>query len=136
MASRRLEDLAPQMFLPTVLLLAKIVEAGIAVVVIETTRTLEEHERNLAAGRSWVKRSKHIDGLAIDLAPYDTYQLHGPDKLRWDSEDPVWQKIGKFGEELGFRWGGRWQQRDMGHFEYQPGLTLSAPCVASVKFFL
>jgi hypothetical protein len=54
------------------------------------------------------------------LAPYDVYALAGPDKLMWDSANPVWGKLGAIGERLGLRWGGRWRQKDMGHFEYVP----------------
>jgi D-alanyl-D-alanine carboxypeptidase-like protein len=67
---------------------------------------------------SWTPNSKHLTGDAIDLVPYDVYTLHGPDKLRWDATDRAWQIMGDIGEKLGLRWGGRWQQKDMGHFEY------------------
>ena len=50
--------------------------------------------------------------------PYSLWSLHGPVKLDWDATDPVWQKLGAIGEALGLRWGGRWKQADMGHFEY------------------
>jgi len=39
-------------------------------------------------------------------------------KLQWDASDPIWLRIGTIGEALGLRWGGRWTQKDMGHFEY------------------
>lgn len=100
-------------------LIARLAETGIAVMIVDTLRTPEEHAANLAAGVSWTARSKHLDGLAIDLAPYETYQLHGPDKLKWDATDPVWARMGAIGERLGLRWGGRWQQKDLGHFEAQ-----------------
>ena len=98
-------------------LLARCVEAGISVMVIDTLRTLAEHEENLAKGVSWTKRSRHLDGLAIDICPYSVFELHGPDKLQWDENDPIWKKIGEIGEALGLRWGGRWAKKDMGHFE-------------------
>ena len=94
-------------------------EAGYPLMIIETLRTPEEHAANLAAGRSWTQHSKHLDGLAIDVAPYATYQLHGGNKLDWHTNDPVWQVLGEIGEKLGLRWGGRWQQKDMGHFELE-----------------
>jgi hypothetical protein len=116
--SRRLDDLAP-VFRPLAIeLIARCVEAGIGVMIVDTLRTPEEHAENLRRGVSWTSRSKHLDGLAIDLAPYDVYALAGPDKLMWDSANPVWGKLGAIGERLGLRWGGRWRQKDMGHFEY------------------
>ena len=45
------------------------------------------------------------------------FELHGPEKLQWDADDEIWHRIGEIGESLGLRWGGRWKQRDMGHFE-------------------
>ncbi len=115
---RKLDDLDPR-FLPLALaLLARLVEAGIPVLIVETRRTEAQHLEDVANGRSWIARSTHQDGLAIDVAPYDTYQLHGDDKLRWDATDPVWNRIGLIGEGLGLRWGGRWVQKDLGHFEY------------------
>lgn len=116
--SRRLNDLDSR-FRPLAFeLLARLVEAGIAVQIVDTLRTPAEHAANLAAGRSWVQRSKHLDGLAIDVCPYDTYALHGPDKLQWNAADPVWEKIAIIGERLGLRSGYRWAVKDCGHLEY------------------
>ena len=38
--------------------------------VVDGKRSLEEHKINLLKGKSWIKRSKHIDGLAIDIVAY------------------------------------------------------------------
>lgn len=38
---------------------------------------------------------------------------------------PDYEEIGKIGEAIGFRWGGRFQFRDYVHFEYTAGLTLA-----------
>ena len=116
--SRKLDDLA-EVFRPVaMILLARLVEAKIPVLIVDTLRTPAEHQANLAAGVSWVKHSKHLDGLAIDLVPYSLFELHGTKKLEWDTSDPVWQDMGEIGEALGLRWGGRWTVKDMGHFEY------------------
>lgn len=126
--SRKLDDLSPRFRPLAFQLLARLTEAGIPVMIIDTLRTPEEHAANLANGTSWTQRSKHlpdIDGKsnAIDICPFAIYDLVGPDKLQWDAGHPVWKKIGDIGEGLGLRWGGRWKQRDMGHFEYPtPGV--------------
>lgn len=115
--SRALNDLSPR-FKPLAMeLLARCVEAGIPVMVIDTLRTAAEHQINLAKGVSWTNHSKHLDGDAIDICPYNTFLLAGPDKLQW-APGPVWTQIGLIGEKLGLHWGGRWSTPDLGHFEY------------------
>lgn len=123
--SRLLNDLAPE-FRPLAFeLIARCAEAGICLLIVDTIRTPAEQAANIANGVSWTTNSKHLPqpphslSHAIDVAPYEIYQLHGPDKLQWNNDDPVWQKIGAIGEALGLRWGGRWTQKDMGHFEYR-----------------
>lgn len=115
--SRRLNDLDPRFRPLAIELLARCVESGIMVMIVDTLRTPAEHAANLAAGTSWTTRSKHLDGLAIDIAPYDQYNLYGPDKLKWSAADPIWERIGAIGKSLGLRWGGKWKIPDLGHFE-------------------
>lgn len=116
--SRRLDDLSAR-FKPLAFeLLARLTEAGIPVMVIDTLRTPEEHAANLAKGVSWTQHSKHLDGDAIDICPFAIFDVVGHNKLLWDSGHPVWAKVGAIGEAIGLRWGGRWKQKDMGHFEY------------------
>lgn len=119
--------------------LARLVERGIAVMIVQTGRTLAEHQTNLASGASAVPLSKHLPRRlrwtivgtaddeksdAIDLCPYSTYQLKGDDKLQWkDDESPeataAFAAIGELGEAHGLRWGGRWQTpHDPGHLEW------------------
>ncbi len=100
-------------------LLARLVEARIAVCIVNTRRTQAEQDAAVARHVSWVTHSKHQDGLAIDLAPYATWALSGDNKIDWDTSDPVWLRMGTIGESLGLRWGGRWSKTpDWGHFEY------------------
>jgi peptidoglycan LD-endopeptidase CwlK len=116
--SRALDDLSPRFRPLAVELIARCVEHGIAILIVDTLRTPQEHAQNIANGVSWTKNSKHLTGDAIDICPYEVYQLSGPDKLKWATSDPVWSRIGRIGESLGLRWGGRWTVKDMGHFEY------------------
>lgn len=116
--SRTLSDLHPTFYPLACELIAKFVEAGIPVMIIGTGRTEEEHQANLAKGVSWVVRSKHLDGLAIDVAPYEEFSAHGPDKLSWDAGNPIWAKMADIGESLGLRCGYRWKKKDCGHYEY------------------
>jgi len=121
--SRALNDLDGRFRPLAIELIARCAEAEIPVLIVETLRSAEQHAINLARGVSWTLHSKHLDGLAIDICPYLVYDLHGPDKLEWQTEDPVWQRLGAIGERLGLRWGGRWTQKDMGHFELETSAT-------------
>jgi peptidoglycan L-alanyl-D-glutamate endopeptidase CwlK len=115
--SRALDDLSGEFKPVAIELLARLCEAGIPCMVIDTLRTKAEQQLNIAKGVSWTQNSKHLTGDAIDLAPYYIYNLNGPDKLQWDAKDPIWQKIGQIGKSLGLIWGGDWKVKDMGHFE-------------------
>lgn len=119
--SRRLDDLSPRMRPLAVEFLARLVEAGIMVLIVDTLRTPAEQEANVAKGVSWTLKSKHLTGDAIDICPYETYALHGPDKLKWDETDPVWQRLGQIGEPIGLKWGvvKNGKRFDLGHFEYR-----------------
>ncbi len=121
--SRALNDLSSKFRPLAVEFLARLVEEGVHVLIIDTLRTEAEQAANIAKGVSWTKNSKHLADAegksnAFDICPLSVYELDGPDKLQWDAGHPVWKKIGAIGEGLGLRWGGRWQQKDMGHFEY------------------
>lgn len=114
----RLDSLDPRFKPLAIELLARLVEARLPVLIVNTRRTQVEQDAAIARYVSWVKHSLHQDGLAIDLAPYSVFALHGDDKVQWDPHDPAWLKMGEIGEALGLEWGGRWAHADMGHFEY------------------
>jgi hypothetical protein len=120
-----LDSLDPRFQPLAIALLARLTEARLAVLIVNTRRTAGEQIAAVARGVSWVQHSLHEDGLAIDVAPYETFALHGDDKLQWDTHDRVWLQIGAIGEALGLRWGGRFPPpngagigKDPGHFEY------------------
>ena len=57
-------------------------------------------------------RSKHIQGLAIDLVPVKDGQYW------WNAPQQVWERMGEIGENCGLKWGGRWKDlQDCPHFE-------------------
>lgn len=134
--SRALDDLSSTLRPIVFEVLARLTEAGLAVMIVDTLRTEAEHQANLAAGTSKAKLSYHLPrhlrlnlppsltdpdrgkSDAIDLAPFAQWQLHGPDKLQWDPADPAWKVIGRIGEGLGLEWGGRWANpHDPGHLQ-------------------
>lgn len=134
---RSLASLSSEFRLKVNAVLAGLTERGVAVMIVQTGRTVAEHQANLASGASRAAVSKHlprmlqpITGLpepdkcdAIDLCPFDTYALRGPDKLQWsDDTSPeavaAFKAIGELGEAEGLRWGGRWHDpHDPGHLE-------------------
>lgn len=123
--SRALNDLDSRLLPKVFELIARAAEHGIPVLIVDVLRTDAQQRVNVARGASATQQSKHLpqppDGksLAIDLCPYEHFELHGPDKLSWDSADPSWAVLGAIGEGLGLRWGGRWKDpHDPGHFEW------------------
>ena len=120
--SKLLSDLDP-IFLPIAQsLIQKCAEAGVPIAVIETRRTEAEHQAQVAKGLSWTKHSLHQDGLAIDVCPKELLSIP-----RWRPEPPLWDTVGEIGERLGLRWGGRWKQKDLGHFEMQRVFPAGTP---------
>lgn len=132
--SRRLNDLSSD-FLPlATMLLARLVERGVPVLIVDTLRTEAEHQENLRRGTSKTALSRHLPRRlrtpippshpdaeksdAIDVAPYEQFLLHGADKLQWDPADPVWGIIQEEVEKLGLISGRRWRDpHDPGHAE-------------------
>lgn len=130
---RSLDSLSSVLYPKACELIARATARGVALMVIQTLRTPGEQAQNLAVGTSQIKLSKHlprrIRGFpttdpdidkcdAIDLAPYEQFLLHGPDKMNWDGEDPAWRVIIEEAERVGLRSGGRWlQPYDPGHAE-------------------
>lgn len=80
-------------------------------------RTDAEQRGFIAAGVTWVLRSKHQDGLAIDIMAIDPATGKGS----WAKQ--LYYRIAPAfyacGEHLGYpiTWGGEWTKQDLVHFE-------------------
>lgn len=138
MPDRSLDSLSSDFYPLACQWIARVAARGVAVMVIQTSRTWEEHKANLAAGTSGTALSLHLPRIfrweptlavlspddklksdAMDIAPYEVYASHGPDKIAWDTKNPAWGIIGEEAERVGLRWGGRWQKPfDPGHAEF------------------
>lgn len=84
-------------------------------VVIDGGRTAAEHKKNLENGKSWIKRSRHQDGAAIDVAAF----VDG--KITYDPE-PYYQIAGAYylcsdNLKIPIVWGGEWRAQDLMHIE-------------------
>lgn len=129
MTSRRLEDLHPLMRPMVGAFLVFCAGEGIDILVTCTYRSDEEQARLYAQGRTKpgakVTNAKpgqsmhnfRFDGkpasLAVDVVPMQ----HG--KPVWSASAPVWQRVGKLGEEAGLEWAGRWKRfREFPHFQH------------------
>ena len=83
--------------------------------IIDGVRTLEEQAAYVAQGVSWTMKSKHLDGLAIDIMAY----VGG--KGRWEAA--LYEKIAPAFKSaavdagVAIVWGGDWAQKDYGHYE-------------------
>jgi len=140
MPDRSLDSLSSAFYPKACALIAHVTARGVACMVAQTGRTVAEHQQNLLAGTSGTMLSLHLPrymrwrpeaewGLAlldadreksdaIDLVPYEQYQLHGPDKANYDGLDPAYGVICEVAERLGLRSGGRWRKPfDPGHAE-------------------
>lgn len=126
MGSRTIYDIDPRIFPRVCKFLADCTDQGIPLMIINVLRSEEEQIENIKNGVSWTANSKHLPqdtfgkSFAIDVCPYEVFQLHGPDKLQWNTNDLVWEKIGEIGKATGAVWGGDWKQKDMGHFQWNP----------------
>lgn len=131
--SRKLEDLESSFRGKVHEFLAKLMEVGLYVVVVDTLRTKKEQEENVKKGVSWTLNSRHLVGKAVDVCPVASYMGLGTTKLNWDDVNPAWARIGEIGERVGLKWGvwvkrpglkvPDWRRRgelvniDLGHFE-------------------
>jgi hypothetical protein len=101
---------------------------GINLIITDGFRTYAQQNYLYAQGRTRKGKkvtnakggqSNHNFGLAFDVVPFEN------GKINYESKN--WQKIGRIGKSLGFKWGGDWQGDlvDLPHFEMMFGNTLS-----------
>lgn len=90
-------------------------EPPLGMIIIDGGRTLEEHKINVANGRSWIKRSRHQDGAAIDFAA----MVNG--KITYDLQyyDPIvkWFKFCSEKHQVPIISGCDWKVKDCAHIE-------------------
>lgn len=129
MASRRLEDLRPDVMLLAERFLELCADAHIEVLITCTYRSAVEQDALYAQGRTapgsivtcaqggqsnhnHVNDAGHPASQAFDVVVLD----HG--KCVWSISDPRWLRIGEIGESIGLIWAGRWTKfREYPHFE-------------------
>ncbi len=84
-------------------------------VIVDGGRTEAEHKINVANGKSWVKRSRHQDGAAIDFAAFVDR------KITYDAKyyAPIANafKVCSLELKVPIVWGGEWKVKDLMHIE-------------------
>lgn len=97
---------------------------GAPVVILGIYRSLETQKQYVARGASKTLNSKHIEGLAVDLAFLEDTEDDG--KINFSAEK--YRFLGEYWESIGGRWGGRFGDNlatpqiegwDAGHFEFK-----------------
>lgn len=102
--------LSPDIQLAAWYLVYLVRSAGVPLQITSSLRTRSEQAQMVRIGASNTQKSHHLSGQAIDV------DVHGYAR----DQIPQWwfEQLGQLGEQLGFRWGGRWSSpRDLGHFE-------------------
>ena len=118
MASRRIQDLHPDLQPICLKFLEQCNAIGIDILITCTFRSWIEQEKLFAIGRSLPGRkvtnarpgqSKHnnmIEGRPASTA-FDIVPMRNGKPI-WNAKDPVWQQCGEIGVGLGLEWAGNW----------------------------
>lgn len=121
MASRKIEDLCPEMQTKALEFKEACADVGIDVLIYCTWRGEEEQNKAFAEGKSKLKfpKSKHNavdeEGKPASRA-FDAVPTKG-NILLW-SDSAKFAKMGEIAEELGLEWGGSWKTfKDRPHFQ-------------------
>lgn len=127
MASRKLEDLHPDVRFLAEKFLDAAADEGIEVLVTCTYRSGIEQAQLYAQGRT--AKGKIVTNAQPGESLHNTL-LNGQPAARafdvvpmivgkpmWDDEHPSWEALGRIGESVGLEWGGRWRKPDKPHFE-------------------
>jgi len=105
-----LRRLDPAIQLAAIQMVTHVRQIGVPLTITSSRRSSAEQRALVRAGNSLTMQSKHLTGLAFDVDVFGFAR----------DEIPIWwfYQLGALGEQLGFRWGGRWTGlRDYGHFE-------------------
>lgn len=90
-------------------------------IVVDGARTLEEHKINVANGKSWIKRSRHQDGAAIDFAATILVNDKPVPIVTYDNQyyRPIADAFKSCSKKLNVPiiWGGDWKVIDAMHIE-------------------
>lgn len=106
--------------------LVRVVETALQLSVVdfkvtEGRRSKERQQELITEGKSWITRSKHQDGLAVDVAALPNNQL----SWQWCYYEQINEAFQEAARQHKVRitWGGHWKQRDGVHFQLDGDLV-------------
>jgi peptidoglycan L-alanyl-D-glutamate endopeptidase CwlK len=125
MTSRSIDDLVPELRALYWKFSAAMAQAGLTFMVTSTYRDQAEQDALYAQGRTkpgkvvtWVKRSKHQERKAFDIALLKDGKPVWDTKVSVNGNDiPDYLEAARIGESIGLRAGGLWKKPDYPHFE-------------------
>lgn len=107
--ARYLSTLDPRFKRQVIPFINTVRSVGVPLIVISGRRSTSAQARLVNAGITTATRSRHLSGQAVDV------QVRG--LLRSQVPPVWWDWIGRVGEWYGLRWGGRFRQPDLNHFD-------------------
>jgi peptidoglycan L-alanyl-D-glutamate endopeptidase CwlK len=125
MASRKIEDLVPELQELYWKFHQAMEDAGLPYMITCTKRSQEEQDALYEQGRTkpgkivtWTHKSRHIDGEAFDIAITKDGQPIWDIKVDVDKDnEPDYNEAGEIGEQVGLEWGGKFPSPDRPHFQ-------------------
>jgi len=91
-------------------------ERGLDFICTDGCRTFEEQRHFVSTGKSKTMNSRHLGGLAIDVAAFKD----GKCEYRWEDQKELWEVFLEAANELGIpiEWGGNWKTfKDTPHIQ-------------------
>ena len=91
-------------------------ERGLDFICTDGCRTFEEQRHFVATGKSKTMNSRHLGGLAIDVAAYK----NGKCEYEFEDQKELWLVFKEAADELGIpiEWGGNWKNfKDTPHIQ-------------------
>lgn len=92
-------------------------ERGLDFIITDGCRTVEEQRYFVSTGKSKTMNSRHLGGLAIDVAAYTS---NGHCDYRWEDQKAIWEVFKEAADELDIpvEWGGNWKNfKDTPHIQ-------------------
>lgn len=115
MASKHLDDLCPAMRERVDLLIARCLDRGVVLKIVETLRTEKEQKDYYELGKTENQTSKHLSQKTCTRCGQWGGLSHALDAEPDQGEYTGWEIYGEEAEKLGLVWGGREEEANSMH---------------------